>query len=307
MGLGYQKLNKIYDLETHLHSTRINNRKKYIFVPVMRKFTLLVAFTIGALYCEAQLDVGLFVGGSYYIGDLNPAYPFLQTNLAYGVLARYNLNARWAVRVNAYKGLLAGDDKKSHFLEDRSLKFSTSIWELANVYEFNFFPYVTGSQKNYFTPYLFGGVGLLYFKPKLGNLELRDKGTEGQNNGSYLDPNNSDARKYSYFTFSIPFGMGVKYSFSRRISATLEWGMRKTFTDYIDDVSQTYYTSVQLTQNDTQAYQDLTFSDPNLDHQPNMQRGNSKTNDWYSFAGLTLTYHISLLNRNKCSEFQEKN
>ncbi len=273
----------------------------------MQKFTLLVLFTFGILSCEAQLDIGVFAGGSYYVGDLNPAYPFLQTNFAYGVIGRYNLNPRWAVRVNAYRGILSGDDKKSHFLEERSLKFKSSIWELANIYEFNFFKYVNGSRKNFFTPYLFGGVGLLYFKPKVGNLELRDKGTEGQNNGNFLEPNNSAARKYSYFTFAIPFGMGVKYSFSRRIAATLEWGMRKTFSDYIDDVSMTYYIDPQIVQPGTPEYNDLLYSDPNLDHKANMQRGNSKTKDWYSFAGLTITYHISLLNRNKCSEFQENN
>ena len=80
--------------------------------------------------------------------------------------------------------------------------------------------------------------------------------------------------------------------------------MRKSWTDYIDDISYTYYASSSGTSPSDDGYEDLLYSDPNLDHEPNMQRGNSKNNDWYSFAGLTLTYNINLKNRNKCSEFQ---
>jgi hypothetical protein len=144
--------------------------------------------------------------------------------------------------------------------------------------------------KNYFTPYIFGGAAMLYHRPQIGNLDLRDYRTEN----TY----------YSYYAFSIPFGIGVKYSFSKRIAATLEWGMRKTFTDFIDDVSTTYYINPNTVQPGSEEYESLPFSDPNRDHLPDMQRGNSKTNDWYSFAGLTLTYNINITNRNKCSDFE---
>ena len=110
-------------------------------------------------------------------------------------------------------------------------------------------PYFTGSLKNYFTPYIFGGAALLYHRPQIGNLDLRDYRTEN----TY----------YSYYAFSIPFGMGVKYSFSKRIATTLEWGMRKTFTDYIDDISTTYYIDrIKLDELSDEELESLRFSDP---------------------------------------------
>ncbi|MBM3436337.1 MAG: hypothetical protein FJY07_09010 [Bacteroidetes bacterium] len=250
------------------------------------------------------MEIGVFAGGSYYMGDLNPNVPFLQTNLAYGALVRYATSSRWAVRVNLYKGILAGDDTKSNFLPERSLKFNSSIWEMGGVGEFNFLPYFTGSMKNYFTPYLFGGAALLYHRPKVGRLDLRDFNTEGQEYATLIYPMDPNERKYSYFSFSIPFGVGVKYSFSKRIAATIEWGMRKTFTDYIDDVSTTYY--FDTSNPDLEPPEDLEYSDPNLNHDAKMQRGNSQNDDWYSFAGLTLTYYINMKDRNKCSDFENK-
>jgi hypothetical protein len=257
----------------------------------MKKLFLIVLFLTSTYISKAQLEIGMFAGGSYYMGDINPNKPFLQTSIAYGILGRYPLNSRWAVKANLYKGILNGSDGVAKYNEERSLEFTSSIWELGGVVEFNFLPYFTGSFKNYFTPYIFGGAAMLYHRPKIGNLSLRDYRTEN----AY----------YSYYAVSIPFGMGVKYSFSKRIAATLEWGMRKTFTDYIDDISTNYYLdpNANLSPEDEES---LLFSDPQKNHLPGMQRGNSKTNDWYSFAGLTLTYNINIMNRNKCSEYEER-
>ncbi|MCD4790195.1 MAG: DUF6089 family protein [Bacteroidales bacterium] len=271
----------------------------------MRKLSLFILFIIITTVGRSQLDVGVFAGGSFYMGDLNPSYPFLQTSFAYGALGRYNLSSRWAVKVNIYKGVLLGDDKKSQFLKERSLKFTSNLWELGGVAEFNFLPYYTGSMKYYFTPYIFGGIAVFYTRPKIGNSDLRDYGTEGQKYPRDL-LEGEIRNEYSYYNLSFPFGIGIKYSFSKRIGITLEWGMRKTFTDYIDDVSKTYYLPAFDMEPGDKYYPDLVVSDPNINHQPMMQRGNSQTNDWYSFAGMTITYNINLINRNKCSEFQEK-
>lgn len=271
----------------------------------MRKATVIIVLLLATLSTQAQLEVGLFAGTSYYMGDLNPTTPFLQPDLAYGLLARYNLSSRWAAKINFYQGSIRGDDDISNFWPDRNLSFESNITELAGTMEFHFLPYFNGSMKSYWTPYLFAGIGTLYFRPERDGEALRDYGTEGQNNTNFLIPPDTERPEYSYYTVTIPFGVGVKYSFSKKISASLEWGMRKTFTDYIDDVSTTYYISADQVTPGTEEYESLLISDPNLTHEANMQRGNSKTNDWYSFAGLTLTYYFDLRNRNKCSEFQQ--
>lgn len=171
--------------------------------------------------------------------------------------------------------------------------------------EFNFLPFYNGSMKNYWTPYLFVGAGMLHHKPELNEAPLKDYGTEGQNQSGDL-PAGVTRDSYSNYVFTMPFGVGVKYSFSKHVAASLEWGMRKTFTDYLDDVSTTYYLNSSDFDPDDPNYDNIEYSDPNMEHEALMQRGNSKTNDWYSIFGVTLTYHINLTNRNKCSDFQSK-
>lgn len=271
----------------------------------MRNFILLIFISFASLSLHAQLEVGIFGGGSFYMGDLNPTKPFHQSGVSYGLIARYNLSGRWTGRLHAYQGTIAGDDEKSGWKPERSLAFTSGINELAGIIEFHFLPYYNGSMKNFWTPYIFGGFALLYHKPEISEKELRDFGTEGQNYpGDLWD--NATRDSYSYYVFSIPFGVGVKYSFSKHIGASVEWGMRKTFTDYLDDVSTTYYLNSSEIGPDDPSYSDLQYSDPNMNHEAGMQRGDSKTDDWYSFFGLTLTYHINLINRNKCSDFQNK-
>ncbi len=269
----------------------------------MRKLGILIFVLFIAFGSKAQLEVGVFGGGSFYMGDLNPNKPFQMSKLAYGFLGRYNLNSRWAIKLNVYKGVLNADDDVSNYITGRSLEFKSSLWEVGAVGEFNFLQYFTGSAKDYFTPYIFGGIAMVYNRPKVGLSTLRDFGTEGQDYSAYI--NYEDRPEYSFFNFAIPFGLGIKYSFSKRIAATIEWGMRKTFTDYLDDVSTTYYLPSNLDPTHSE-YDDQAYSDPNRTHEPYMQRGNSETKDWYSFFGLTLTYNINLLNRNKCSQFEER-
>lgn len=286
--------------------------KKVIFLPLnfekgkkirntmkMRYLTGLLAgvfFTLLSVSASSQtqtLELGLFGGGSYYIGEMNTAIPFVKTNLAYGALARYNLNRRWALKFGYNRGELKGDDGSNAFIEGEGLNFQTRVNDFSLVAEFNFWEYFTGSKKTYFTPYLFAGVGFFTFNPKsYDGVALQPLGTEGQNEGF------NGRTPYNKWGISFPFGIGLKYSLSERIGLALEWGMRKTFTDYIDDVSTTYYlVGSEIDPADLAGVQ----SDPTLDHDPYMQRGNSGTDDWMSFFGLSVTYKINLRSRLKCN------
>ena len=71
--------------------------------------------------------------------------------------------------------------------------------------------------------------------------------------------------------------------------------MRKTFTDYLDDVSKRYYDPVLLAaaHGETAAI----MSDKSIGTDPNYtnrgrQRGNATTKDWYAFAGIILTLKL---------------
>jgi hypothetical protein len=257
--------------------------KKYLFIPVFALFATLAH--------SQTAEVGFFGGLSYYLGDLNPGIHFLGSRPAYGALARVNLDTRWTVKGNFYKGRVMGDDAKGNTNDQRGLKFESKLTDIAVTVEFSFFNYSTGSRKNTMTPYIFGGIGMELFNPMADGVNLRSIGTEGQNVGF------NGRKKYSRVAFTIPFGLGMKYSFNRRIALTAEWGMRKIFSDYVDDVSTTYYLNGSSID---PANADQLLSDPTQLHQPMEQRGDPATRDWCNYTGLTMTYKFRLYNKDKC-------
>ncbi len=254
---------------------------------------LMLTFSVG-VYSQT-LETGVFVGSSYYLGDINPDQHFDRSRPAFGLIARYNINNRWAFRANLLRGNVQAADQLRVAVAPgtRDLLFKSAITEFSVVTEFNFLPYETGSQKMKYTPYIFGGVGFFFFNPKDtdGN-SLKNYGTEGQ-------LVNFDGRTpYSSRSLVIPFGIGFKYSLSEKIGVGIEWGMRKTFTDYLDDISTTYYLDA-TTSPVTDA---LRASDPTLSHKPYEQRGNPETKDWYCFFGFSITYKFNVI-KEVCNNF----
>jgi hypothetical protein len=260
----------------------------------MKKRFLSFAFVLFGLTALPQtMEVGMFGGLAYYLGDLNPGIHFLAPKPAYGILARYNLDSRWVIKASAYRGKVKGDDRMGRTNDLRGLKFESRITDISVTAEFNFFNYFTGSRRNSLTPFIFGGIGVFFFKPEADGVDLRSVGTEGQQVGF-------DGRKpYKLYAFSIPFGLGFKYSVNSRLCLSAEWGLRKSFTDYLDDVSKTYYLDgSQIDPGNPEAV----LSDPTMLHKPRQERGNPTTNDWYNFTGVSLTYKFRLFGKNKCPD-----
>jgi hypothetical protein len=257
-----------------------------------KKLLTLVFVLFGLLTFSQTAEIGILGGVSYYLGDLNPGIHYLGSRPAWGAVARVNLDNRWVIRGDFFRGRIKGDDSKGRTNVKRGLNFESRLTDISVSAEFNFFDYFTGSRKNMLAPYIFGGIGVVLFNPTSDGVNLRSIGTEGQNVGF-------EGRKpYGLVAFTIPFGIGFKYSVTRRLCFSGEWGMRKTFTDYLDDVSTTYY--LDATQIDPVANPEQAMSDPTLLHQPMMERGNPETKDWYNFTGISLTYKFRLYNKNKC-------
>jgi hypothetical protein len=191
------------------------------------------------------------------------------------------------------RGKVKGNSEKTNFLPGRNLQFESPITDFSLMAEFNFLPYITGSRWNWITPYLYAGIGCFLFQPSSGGEKLKPFGTEGQN-VSY------EGRKpYSTTQINIPFGLGVKVSIGKKIGLTAFWEMHKTFTDYIDDVSTTYYLTGPAISTDDQAGM---LSDPTRDHLPGIQRGNPSSDDWYSFSGITVSYKFDIKGKRRCKE-----
>ncbi|NQV01048.1 MAG: outer membrane beta-barrel protein, partial [Bacteroidia bacterium] len=221
------------------------------------RYSLLVLLSLIFVFSGSaqDLEVGVFGGGSYYLGDVNPSGHFKGTQPAYGVLARYNINSRWAVKLSGTRGKITGNASGTWFLPDRNLQFESPVTDISAVAEFNFLPYFTGSKRNFITPYVYAGIGMFFFKPSSGGVKLQPIGTEGQQVGY-------EGRKpYSLIGFNIPFGLGVKIGITRKIGMALFWELNKTFSDYLDDISKTYYLDgAAIDPNDPGQY----LSDPSM-------------------------------------------
>ena len=233
-------------------------------------FLILILSFVMPLNLKSQIvEVGATGGLSYYIGDINPSKHFLQSEIAYGGAIRYYQNLRWAFRIQYSRLNLTSSDEVANFRPERDLAFKSKVNDFAFIAEFNFFDYWTGSRNNYVSPYIFAGVSFLTFK----STDLT---------GRELQPMANEGVYYNTYSWSIPFGLGVKYSLTKRLGATLEWRMHKAFTDYIDDI-EGYYLDI-----------------------PEKQRGNGNShmfgynNDWYGILGLTISYRFNLPDRSTC-------
>ena len=91
-------------------------------------------------------DVGVFLGGCYYLGDLNPGKHFYKSQPSIGVFYRFNLNYRVAFRGGFNFGSIQGDDSQSSNPDqlERNLNFKSRILELYTQAEFNFWEYRVG-------------------------------------------------------------------------------------------------------------------------------------------------------------------
>lgn len=234
-----------------------------------------------------QHELGIMVGGAYYIGDLNPRKQFNLSQPAAGIFYRFTPNYRYAFRAGFNFGKIMGDDSQSDDADQlqRNLNFKSQIYELNVVTEFNFLEYRISNDKYKFTTFLFLGIDVFSYKPQanMGNywIDLQPLHTEGQTKG------------YKLVQVGIPFGVGVKMNVSKKVGIGLEWGPRKTFTDYLDDVSGTY---PDVTTNPFTTKHGAALSDrsKNAGNNINKQRGNPRTKDWYFFFGLTLNVKLNM-------------
>ena len=261
--------------------------------PSLFWFCLLVAMMAPGLPSYSQsLEVGPYGGVSYYIGDLNPGKQFIHSQLAFGVSARYNIDTRWAVNLSGYRGKVKGNSSNS-FQTDNLLNFESPVTDISATIEFNFMSYFTGSHKDFISPFIYTGISVFFFDPMANGTSLRSLGTEGQNIGY------KGRTPYGTSAMAVPMGIGVKFSLTRDLGMTAFWQIHKTFTDYLDDVSQTFYLNGDnINPNDVAEV----LSDPSMSHEPMMERGNPSTKDWYSFSGVTLTYKFNLHGKKKCRD-----
>jgi hypothetical protein len=188
--------------------------------------------------------------------------------------------------------------------KQRNLDFKSNVWELYGAFEL--YPTMLLTQQEDYDPtirpYGFIGVGMFHFDPE-GSItnangkqtwhKLHPLKTEGQGMPEY-----PEKRAYSLTQINIPMGLGARVKVSPRVNLSPELLYRKTFTDYMDDVSTTYidpdYFDRNLTPQDAaiaRQIHDKTVGiiTPGINrYEPGTQRGNSKNMDAYFSFVLKL-------------------
>ncbi|MDG2086656.1 MAG: DUF6089 family protein [Flavobacteriales bacterium] len=273
--------------------------KRFKLNTVLLIITLLVFnFASTAQQFKPNTEVGLILGASYYLGDLNTTH-FNQSSATAGLVIRKNIDKRFVYKAEVMYLNIKSDERQSSdtIALNRGLHFRSPIYELSGQIEFNFLPYQSGNPLYTWTPFVYTGISIFSFNPQAENIngewvDLQELGTEGQ--GTTTEFNGNTRSKYSLIQFAIPIGGGLKIAVNENFNIVLEYGARKTFTDYLDDVSTTY-AGPNINGSWPVEMSDLAqqMSDPNGTHVKDEQRGNPDKKDWYSFAGITLSFKLN--------------
>jgi len=213
---------------------------------------------------KSRVEVGINVGPLFFLGDLGghrgKGTPFLKdlnlplTKIMTSVFGTIYPNEWMGVRVAADFGRLDGSDAiintqgvNELWRKQRNLDFRTNIedgYVAAEIFPLMLLNSGNDDYDPRLRPYGVLGVGVFHFNPQ-GSLtdangvttwyDLQPLHTEGEGFPEY--PNR---KNYSLTQVNIPMGVGVKFLLSERVNLSTEVLYRKTFTDYIDDVSTTY-------------------------------------------------------------------
>lgn len=208
-----------------------------------------VILTVISFSAQAQLSIrselGFGLGTFNYTGDLVRTYNFAFSKPAATVFYRANLSKVISARTSLTGGNIAASDKAhpiDPFAVKRAASFNVFVMELSGVFEYHFLDWRESKHPMRFTPYVFAGVALFF-----------------------ISGNQNKNAEYSNVQPSIPFGGGVKYVLNPKWYISLEGGIRKTFFDYLDNISD-----------GNQRFK-------------NYQYGNPNDLDNYFFLGVTLT------------------
>ncbi|MEO7393628.1 MAG: DUF6089 family protein, partial [Chitinophagaceae bacterium] len=255
-------------------------------------FNLLAFSAIGQ-----RIHVGVFGGLAAYTGDLvDKIYPKKVTNGAIGITINYELTDQFIIRGGFTYAVVGGADRFSDQTDAqlRNLSFETSIAEFSVVGEY----YLQNLYESRFSPYAFAGLAMYHYNPYAYNSNsqktfLKPLSTEGQGISGY-----PDRQPYSLTQFAIPFGGGIKFAITENLRIGAEVGIRKLFTDYLDDVSKNYIDPNDLLAARGQEAVDMSYRGGEVTGgslmypDKTVQRGNPKTKDYYYFTGLHLTYKL---------------
>ncbi len=176
---------------------------------------LCLAGAVRADNLEYRYEVGVMVGGNSYYGDANYSSLMKNMNIMGGIVGRYNINPRLAVKANLAVARISGStaDFDNRF-PGGDVDFSRTLYDLGAQFECHFFAYGDGSgykRTHRLAPYIFAGAGVTFAPEPAENV----------------------------FTMNLPVGLGVKYKIAPRINLGCELSFRFTLSDDLDVTKET--------------------------------------------------------------------
>jgi Domain of unknown function (DUF6089) len=241
---------------------------------------------------DKSLTISLFTGAINYQGDLKPNSITLDhSNFSAGLFVRKPISRWFSLRGGFNYGKLeAADEWNRDYLKGRNLSFTTTIKEAYAALELTLFDLAAKR----FTPYIYGGIAVFRFNPWATDANgvktyLKPLSTEGQGLSQF-----PEQKPYRLTELALPFGGGFRIAVSDAVEVGIEFSQRKTFTDYLDDVSSQYVDRNILLQERGAKAVEMAYRGGQLPQgQPQYpahgeQRGTPTEKDWYYFGGLTI-------------------
>jgi uncharacterized protein DUF6089 len=201
---------------------------------------------LGCLFCvqslhSQRLEAGGFFGISGYSGELQVGQVDLsEIHASFGAHLTYRASRVLALKFSLLKGKISGNDANYptiEFRRNRNLSFRSQIYEASFLLELSFLNFGTAKSPRA-SAFLFSGISGFYFNPQAYYqnkwVDLQPLGTEGQGIHQ-LCPS-----RYNRFQFAIPVGIGFNIFATEKSSFGLRLGIRRTFTDYLDDIGADY-------------------------------------------------------------------
>jgi hypothetical protein len=284
--------------------------------PVKNQFLLFTCLVL--IVCAApgqefdrSVSMALLAGPVNYQGDLKPnSFTLNHSKPGIGFFLRKPLNRLFTLRGGVLLGSIEAADKWNRdYLKPRNLSVSSSILEFHTGFELTVLDF--SSKK--FSPYLYGGLAVFHFNPwtkdsKGEKVYLKPLSTEGQGLTQY-----PSQKLYQLTQLALAFGGGFKFAISEKLAIGFEINQRKTFTDYLDDVSSHYVDPSVLLQEKGAKAVELAYREDELPTGRPLfpahgeQRGTPTEKDWYYITGITLEIKLNALGKLSRSGKQAKN
>jgi hypothetical protein len=269
----------------------------------MKNATVIFTLLFSAATASAQTgiyepSIGISTGLINYEGDLKPnSFTLKNSNAYFSLYVSQPLSAHFNIRGGLSMGKIGASDRDNRsYLAPRNLSFQSDIKEAYAGIE-----YVVLDLENYrFSPYVFAGVAAFHFNPWTTDVSgnkvyLQPLSTEGQGLAAY-----PERKVYSLNQTALVYAGGVKLVVTPNTIIGFEFSQRKTFTDYLDDVSSSYVDYDKLVAAKGQLAADIAFrgdelpGGPNYPHEGN-QRGTPTEKDWYYMFGVNVQVKLSAI------------